>query len=552
MENEAGDSLTNATEVAKGTFWGLAGNFFLKIVSFLYAIYIARAVSQGEIGLFYLSISIVGLFGSLKDFGLPSAISRYVPYFEGRGENEKADALLAWGYAINVASGVFFTVIFFIGAGVIGDLYRSPALGDALRLISVFMLIENIGKVNAGYLQGKSDIKSSQLLTNFQNISKLVLTVLLVEAYGASVATLIAGFVISSLASTVWGLAMIRKKIPNTITLLKTRSLSSAYLFREIVPFGIMLSALTLFSTLISYADKIFLGYLLPPSAAAQAVAVYSMATLLAINITIFQGAVGGIFMPLISRLAGKNDSNGMKKIMKTAQRWSVFITIPVAIVMIAFSEEMLASFYGQPYAAGKASMVIFLVGLLIASISYISLIALAGLRMVNLEFRVVMISGIVNAILNVLLIPIMGMEGAAVASAISFCISTALFEYYARKIIGYSTPPEVYRMVLAGALTFTLIFALKPIITQAALSLLDALGWQAQGYTWKIIYLFLLGLVVAFSYSVFGALSIAFKCLGTEEIAMVKNASKKAGVPEGIVKIAEELLSYGTTPAKK
>ena len=76
------------------------------------------------------------------------------------------------------------------------------------------------------------------------------------------------------------------------------RLLSHKELFQEVIPLGIMVAILQYFSTIIASSDRLILGYMLDPSKAPAAIAVYTFATTLAMVLMTFPGAIGSIFLP--------------------------------------------------------------------------------------------------------------------------------------------------------------------------------------------------------------------------------------------------------------
>ena len=542
-------TVAHSTEVARGTFWGLLGNVFLKAVSFLYVVYVARAVSQDDVGIFYLSLSIIGLVGAWRDFGLPSSLARYVPYFESRKEGGKVRSLLRYTYLLNALSGIVLTAALWLGADAIGAFFQNASLPAALRLISSFMLIENLFKVGSGFLQGKADIKSLQAMNAAQNLLKLVLTVIFFQIFGASLAWLTWAFLLSYVAA----MAVFAPHIARNYSSLPAagETLPLRELVREIAPFGLVLSAIQLISTLISYSDRAILGYLLPPATANETIAVYSLAVTLAMNIMVFPGAVGGIFMPLISRLVGMNDMDSVRKVMGTAQRWTLFLTLPFAVVMTAFAGEMLVVLYGQSYAGGAAAMSIFMLGMFFSFFTQVIALALAGMRLVNLEFKIVLAMGTLNVVLNFLLVPLLGMDGSALASAASFGVSALLFCHYGWKLAGFRMPSAAYKMVFAGAVTLVLLFLLRPIVLSAA-SAVPSLGTGEEGvYLTKGIRFGFIGLIAAFSGAAFALFCLFLKCFEQEDIDVMRKAAKRVKMPPQLLAVAERAMLLGVSEKK-
>ena len=92
---------------------------------------------------------------------------------------------------------------------------------------------------------------------------------------------------------------------------------------------------------------------------------------------------------------------------------------------------NLLEMFYGSAYAVGGMALAIFAFGLLIRSLSFMQAFTLAGMRLVRIEMKVAAAAAITNIILNILLIPKYGIEGAALASAAAFTVATLLFFHY-------------------------------------------------------------------------------------------------------------------------
>ncbi len=544
------ENFQNASEVASGTFWSLLGNGALKIISFLYTIYVARSVSQNDVGLFYLAISIIGLFGAWKTLGLPVALGRYIPFYEAKGEHGKARALFKYSLAINTVVGALVAAAIWLLADAAGQIYQNPGLPEALRLLAFYAFLENVSSIMVGFLQGRADIKAMQLVTNAQTLFKFALTLALFQLYGANLSTLSIAFVLSFLLAIIVSVKFVHNRLADLPK--GEGSITTMELAREIAPFGMMLTIITFLWTIVSYSDRVIMGFFMTSAQANELIAVYSMAVALALNVMVFPGTVGSILLPSISRLVGKGDHHGIKKSMATAQRWTVLITLPFAIVMIAFAPEMLSSFYGSGYDTGGTAMAIFCIGLLFTVFSYVSSLALAAMRQVMLEFKIAAVVMVVNIALCVALIPVFGIEGAAASSAIAFAVSAFLFAHYIRKMTGYESPAGIYKLFAAGLLVCFALFLLKPFVASAAGAIPPFGGPELRPYAAKVAYLLLLGVVSAFAFVAFGALSLAAKCFGREDIAVLKQAAKRAGVPHGAAAFAEMALLYGVPAEKK
>lgn len=553
MDGEEMEGLsTHSREVAKGSFWGLLGNLAIKLVSFAYVILIARAASQNDVGLFYLALSIVSIVTVFSDVGISNALLRYVPYFEARNEHGKANGLLNWSYVILIFTGIVLTALLWWQADFIGSLYHSTALPDAIRMISAFILLNNLFRLHFTYLWAKMDIPASQFVQNLQNLLKLVLTVLLFWFYGASVIIMIVAFLLSyffTVIATYLHWPEVRYKGGNSSG--PATVFSHNELLREVAPVGIVIAVVQSLSVILISTDKLLLGYLADPVKAIALVAVYSMATNLATVLLIFPSAVGSIFLPLVSRLEGANDRGKMRAVMETAQRWSLFITLPFALVFMSFPAEILRVFYGSAYASGAAALAIFTFGLVLLTLSYMTSLALGAIRAVGLEFKISLIVCAVNIGLNWVLIPSLGIEGAAAASVAGFAVGLLLLQYYGKTLLDFSFPPEIWRLLAAGAVVFIVLLAAGPLVSSLSTLLPQPGEGAAQAYLLKFVYLLCLAVLVFLSMLVFMGCALLFKCFRSEDISLMKSAMRRAMMPQSIISLAEKVASYGVSGRK-
>ncbi|MFH1785487.1 MAG: flippase [Candidatus Micrarchaeota archaeon] len=533
------DLSQTSKEVAKGTIWSLLGTLFFKLSSFFYVILIARVVSQDDIGILYLGISIAGLLSLASEFGIVSALVRYIPFFYGKNDNRKIFDLINFSY-ITVVLSVIAAIILFWQADAIAVFYSLPSLTMALQLFSIFIILSSFNKIFSNILLGFADVKSTQLASNLQNFSKLIVTICLFYLYGITLFNLVLGYILSFLPPVILLFIFMKKqlsRIPST-----GDKITQKDLVNDVVPFGFMIMILSSFSLILTSADKLILGYLLDPSESASLIGIYSIAFGLAAMIALFPPTIGSIFFPVVSRLFGKNDMDGIRSLTETAQRWLLFITLPVAIVFLVFARDLLSLFYGESYASGEMVVIWYILGFVLTSITYVIGYVLAAMRLIKLEIKILAISALVNVILAFLLIPIFSIEGAALAIMFSSVVSFFLLIYYGRKVFNYSLPVEVYKLVSAFVISLIVLFLFKPY----SVSLFNALPVFDSPVVDKILNFGLLSVFSLFTLLVFISITIPFKCFYKEDISLMKSLMKKLRIPVKLIDFTTKLASYG------
>jgi len=149
--------------------------------------------------------------------------------------------------------------------------------------------------------------------------------------------------------------------------------------------------------------------------------------------------SVSTIITPRMAELFGEGKIKELKKLTHQSTRLIALLSIPVVLALIIFNKPIL-SFFGNEAIAGSNSLVIISVGVLFS--------AMAGnvdqiLNMTNnhkILRNITILCFFVNVILNFILIPKFGIEGAAIASLITNVVINLSCVYYIRKKLGFYT----------------------------------------------------------------------------------------------------------------
>ena len=533
--------------IVRGTFWGLTGTVALKLLSFIYTIFVARFFAQNDVGTFYLALSIMYSIQIFGDLGISSALGRYVPYYIGKGEKNKAYALLKvsywWVGILSLALGV----ILFACSVPIASFFKNPDLVLPLQAMAAFLVFIVMLVINSGFITSLKMIKENNMMLNLQSAIKLALMVILLVLFGANMAVLCVSFVLSYLVATLISFLYVQKGLEKAkIESLHLDLSGQIKLMKEIVPFGITLAIVTTFWSVATYLDRMMIGMLMPSETSTIQIAVYSIAISLATVTSLFPSAVTAIFLPIISEMHGAGKKGESEKLSTDSVRWIIFLTIPLTILFIAFPEDILQMFYGISYSSGALVLVIFSIGMFVRSLSYVHGMILASRRIVRVELIAAIVAIAINACLNWVLIPAYGINGAAIASAVAFLAVTVINVYYCRKIAGFGFSKKFVVPVFAGMLALALLFLLRGSIIDA-MALLPKIEFVENSMVnillQKSIKLAMLGVLFAIAtglYFLFLSLTRSFEAEDSEMVAAI---CRRASLPESFTKFAKRLM---------
>lgn len=165
--------------------------------------------------------------------------------------------------------------------------------------------------------------------------------------------------------------------------------------------------------------DIILLGLL----RSAEEVGIYKVvvtgATLVAFGL---QAAVMAI-SPYFARLHAQGDKQRLQRLVTLSARGILLFALPVVFVLVVWGEAVLETIFGAEYVAGKTALVILALGQLVnAAMGNVAML----LNMTGHgreTARAVAIAAVVNVSLNLMLIPLWGISGAALSGALTLTV---------------------------------------------------------------------------------------------------------------------------------
>lgn len=128
-----GDGLGNRT--ARGAAVTLGGQGVRMLLQFVSVIVLARLLSPQDYGLMAMVLVVVGIGEIFRDFGLSAAAIQSKCLTHAQRDN------LFW---INTGIGVILSVIVFLGASVVAELFGQPELAAITRVLAVTFIINGL------------------------------------------------------------------------------------------------------------------------------------------------------------------------------------------------------------------------------------------------------------------------------------------------------------------------------------------------------------------------------------------------------------------------
>lgn len=503
----------NLRQISRQSAVFLAGTLFTMAVGYLVKIYVARVLGAEQLGLYALGMTLVSLAQLIGTLGLQGTAARYISVYSATGKVDELRGFLTRSVGIVVSLNLVMSAgLIFSGRWIARNLYHAPVLAQYIPLFAVLAVLGALNVFYCQVLAGFKDVAKRTVITNFVGSPLVTALTVVLLALGTGMWGYLGAQIVSAVV-VVTLLVVVASKLTPKVARFSFSAVPP--LDSEVKSFAAAVFGMNVLDFLVSQADKILLGLYLNP----RVVGIYVLASTLSAFIPIILQSVNQIFAPVIADLHAQGQQDVLQKLFQTLTKWVFGLTLPLACVIIVFAPWLMRIF-GPDFEVGWPVLVIGATGQLVncgvGSVGYLLLMSGNQRQLIKVQFAMAGVSVLVN----VTLIPALGIVGAALAAA---CVNVGgnLWSLYevrkALKIYPYNRSycALVVPTVFAAAAVVLLRFWTAS-ITHPRLAILLAL---------------------ALSYAVFGGLAAAYaldpddRMIARSAWSQLRGGTQKKGV---------------------
>lgn len=423
---------------------------------YFFKIYLARVLGAEALGIYALGLTVIGLAGIPASFGLPQTANRFVAVYFASGQYRKLGRFLWSAISILFVSNLLFGLLLLIAKPwIAAGLYHTPRLATYMHYFVAIMVTGALTTFLGQALAGYKDIARRTVITNFigQTLTIAATIALLTMGLGLK------GYLVAQVISAVTVLLLLGRATWNlSPPEARLHAFGAPSLEREVAAFSMTLFAVQGLEFLGSQADKILLGIYLN----AREVGIYSIATALVAFVAVFLQSLNQIFAPTIAELHASNQHELLLSLYQTLTKWVVGLSLPLAFVIMIFARPLMEIF-GPEFGEGWPVLVVATIGQIVnccvGSVGQLLLMSDQERRMVRGQAIAVPISLAINWIL----IPRIGLIGAAAASAVTNALLNLLWlRDVIRTLALYPSRRGYVALIVPTVTTVAVIFAVR------------------------------------------------------------------------------------------
>lgn len=405
------------------------------VMQFIFDLLLTRTFNASGAGIFYLSFSVIMTLALIGRLGFDRAVVRFIPPLLASKPGSAA-GVKRTAVRLSLALTLPIAVILYVLAPVIADkIFDSPELTSYLQIFSFALPFLSLNYIYSGVLRS---LKRTWQALSIERLAMYTLGIIAVLTLGMlyGLKGVAIGFVAAIGVTTINGIWYIRKYMPK---------------YGKVVPFSkkrlFIVSGPLLFVTFASQMSGQASLLLLGVFSSNADVGIFTVALKISLLMGLILTAINVIAGTTISELYSAKRKKELDVIISKISALGAAWGMPAFVILAVFSHFWLGLF-GSEFTAGTSALIILAAGQLInvsvGSTGYIMAMtgherAMAGSVATSL---------LVNIGLGIILIPIYGVVGAAMATAITITIKNAILSLMVRHYLQVWPLPFKYLKV--------------------------------------------------------------------------------------------------------
>ncbi len=428
MTTEQGHHTADLRTLARGSSLSLVGTTVRGVFAFVLVLVVTRGMGAQGAGVFFQVIALFTILSAVE-MGADTGLVRFISRSRALGRIQDLQSTILVAISPVAAMSLVLSITAILAAPLLGRLLFDAAhvkqATVAIRVLSPFLLLSAVSDVLAGGTRGFGTVVP---YVTVESIGKPLLRSILVAgvlvAGLGSLATLVAWaipIVVGLPFVALWMLALLRgakQGQPTSVAPQRPPRALAGEFWRFCVPQGIA----ALFQTGLRWLDILMVGALRSTGevgvyAAVSRTAYFGMFAIDAVRLAV---------APQLSELLASENRERAESVYRVATWWLMIISWPLYISLAVFAPVVLQAF-GPAFPTGQHALLTVSLGMLIATgTGNVSVVLLMGGKS-GAVLLTTASALVVNVVVNALLIPRLGMEGAAIAWVASIVAANLL-----------------------------------------------------------------------------------------------------------------------------
>lgn len=391
---------------------------------------VARAVGVAEYGWFTFGTALVSLLLSFGSLGIDVAVVRATAQ-----DRERVSELFASGLVLRLTAGVVALGVAVLLAPLLLETSRAVA---TVALVGAALLVDELTTYVSTVFKAFERMRfhATTLVVN-----RLVSMALVLGAHllGAGLEVLLAAYLVGSVGALVYAVAVLRRHFP-PVHLGAARRATATTLLRTGAPLGVA----AVLNMALFRADAVVVEAV----AGSGEVGLYGVAFRCYEALVFVAWSLGTVTLP---RFSAQGVGARTERLLTAAVTAALAVYVPALVGSLFLAREVVSTAFGERYAEAAQAVPWLMLALVLFGTTFVARSAAVG---VGGRPSVAAVAGAalaVNVGLDLLLVPALGFEGAAIGTACAAAVEVVLTLVVLRRL-GVALRPDRLLAVPLGA----------------------------------------------------------------------------------------------------
>lgn len=412
-----------ANKTIRDVQWSFLSLITASLAHLLLRIVIGKELGSSGLGLYTLVFTIY-LFGmQFAAFGFGEALTKYIAEYEN--DISKIKEWISSGTIGSIISGLLMGIILYSFSTFISvNFFHISEMITPLRITALCFPFIAIQKTVIGILNGSRKMNHFALINILQNTSVFLTSIFFVFFLKMGVIGATIGFVAPTIIIGVISLLYIRNQffLPSRLLL--------RVILKEMTWFGFYIVLGNSIGMIIAQIGSLLIGRFMGETD----VGYYAVAGILIQGMTLLPSAVQRVTAPAIATYYGKKEYSKIKGFVENTMLKVMLIELIFLVFLILFGEEIIVILFSDKFMPAYTPMLILSIGYFIYA-PFLSVCTIfASIGKINFSFKLDVLCATLSVILDLLLIPLYGLIGAALATTFSLTFTVLINLYFMNK----------------------------------------------------------------------------------------------------------------------
>lgn len=462
MKSKSKEDLeTSLRLLAKSSIVVFIALFLSKILAYIYRIVIARFYGPEVYGLFTLALMVIGFVGAFASLGLTDGLLRYIPLYRGKKKIDWIRFLYRIAASILLITSIASGALLYVLSDYISvNVFHNAGLTIYLQIFSFLIPISILSNLFLSILRAYEKIGWHSFIFNIiQSVVKVLALLIFIYLGISGIATVYSQFIATT---SVLIFAYIVAKFTTKEIFLLPKSKGNKKILPEVFSYSWPIIFVSIVYSIFYWVDSFAIGFYQN----VEAVGFYNAAVPIALLLSFVPELFMQLFFPMMTREYGQNRKTLIRQISKQVGKWIFMFNLPILLLILIFPGVIINLLFGAEYLVAENALRLLTIGAFLLTTFTVSqnLLSMAGKSKIILV-NIVAIT-ILNIILNMILVPIYGITGAAFSTMISFILLGLAFlieAAYYLKIIPIRR--KMINTLFAALIALSVLFLLRSLV---------------------------------------------------------------------------------------